>query len=568
MRWRTTARADAWCSSGAYDLYEGYRLADTWESDGNTWVQRTPGTSPPARDGHAMAYDSTRGRVVLFGGFDYNRTTGITQIFADTWEWDGDNWISRAPSASPHAREGHAMAYDSARGRVVLFGGSFYDDTSQQHQYFADTWEWDGSTWIQRTPATSPPALHFAAMAYDSTRGRVVLFGGYRYDYGSNQSQFFADTWEWDGDTWVQRTPESFPSARLGAAMAYDGVRGRVVLFGGLGSGNLFSGDTWEWDGNDWAQKATSPSARQSHAMAYDGARGRAVLFGGSTRGRSLADTWEWEGNNWVERTPSTSPPARAGHAMAYDSARERVVLFGGAIAFGSYLADTWEWDGDSWIPRTPGTSPPARQNHAMAYDSARGVVLLFGGSYYDANRQLQRLADTWEWDGNTWVQRTPATSPPAREYHAMAYDSARGRVVLFGGKGTGSLVLADTWEWDGSTWTRKSPANSQLFCEGSAMAYDSARGRVVRFGGWPTPIGTPPTWEWDGNTWVQRTPAASRGEPRLLRHGLRQYARGRRALRRREQQQRPLWRSLGIRAREPTARRRRRSGPGPRMHG
>ena len=35
---------------------------------------------------------------------------------------------------------------------------------------------------------------------------------------------------------------------------------------------------------------------------------------------------------------------------------------------------------------------------------------------------------------------------------HAMVYDSARSRVVLFGG--TGLFVKGSTWEWDGATWT------------------------------------------------------------------------------------------------------------------
>jgi hypothetical protein len=35
----------------------------------------------------------------------------------------------------------HALAYDSRRERVILFGGS--DGT----QTFGDTWEWDGTTW-------------------------------------------------------------------------------------------------------------------------------------------------------------------------------------------------------------------------------------------------------------------------------------------------------------------------------------------------------------------------------------------------------------------------------------
>ncbi len=494
---RPSARVD---HAMAYDSARGRVVlfggwggrADTWEWDGNTWVRRTPLTSPPALDSHAMAYDSARGRVVLFGGYDEDNDI----VLADTWEWDGNTWVRRTPATSPPARVYHAMAYDSARGRVVLYGGNSYPWTEQ---VLADTWEWDGNTWVQRTPATSPPAREGPAMAYDSARGRVVLFGG-----ADRTGLPLADTWEWDGDTWIQRTPSTSPRGREYHAMAYDSARGRAVIFGGYGGGPLFT-DTWEWDGNTWVQNPMSPSERGYHAMAYDSARERVVLFSGHGAG---ADTWEWDGNSWVQRTPATSPTARYGHAMAYDSARGRVVLFGGYGYDGSwhYFADTWEWDGDTWIQRTPPVSPPPRLWHAMAYDSARGRVVLFGGSYYDGTSH--RLADTWEWDGNTWVQTTPSTSPPARDGHALAYDGARGRVVLFGGRGT-TTYSADTWEWDGNTWVQRAPATSPPARNFFAMAYDSARGRVVLFGGSRGGL-LADTWEWDGNTWVQRTPATS----------------------------------------------------------
>jgi hypothetical protein len=88
-----------------------------------------------------------------------------------------------------------------------------------------------------------------------------------------------------------------------------------------------------------------------------------------------------------------------------------------------------------------------------MAYDAARGQVVLFGGSCSSGG-----LNDTWVWDGANWVQKFPATSPPARWAHAMAYDAARGQVVLFGGTGS-SFFLNDTWVWDGTNWVQKFPA-------------------------------------------------------------------------------------------------------------
>jgi hypothetical protein len=48
------------------------------------------------------------------------------------------------------------------------------------------------------------------------------------------------------------------------------------------------------------------------------------------------------------------------------------------------------------------------------------------------------------------WVERTTLTGPGPRAGHAMCYDSARGRFVLFGGR-TGAPYLSelgDTWEF------------------------------------------------------------------------------------------------------------------------
>ena len=40
--------------------------------------------------------------------------------------------------------------------------------------------------------------------------------------------------------------------------------------------------------------------------------------------------------------------------------------------------------------------TPSPRDSYALAYDSARDLVVLFGGSDPD----YQRLGDTWLWDG------------------------------------------------------------------------------------------------------------------------------------------------------------------------
>ncbi len=75
------------------------------------WAQQHPVASPPARTNHAMAYDSARRKVVLFGGY-----APYPVGLSDTWEYDGLNWALRTLPASPPGRFGHAMAYDELRG--------------------------------------------------------------------------------------------------------------------------------------------------------------------------------------------------------------------------------------------------------------------------------------------------------------------------------------------------------------------------------------------------------------------------------------------------------------------
>jgi hypothetical protein len=41
------------------------------------------------------------------------------------------------------------MAYDRARQRIVLFGGTILLDGGKQRQRINETWEWDGKRWSQ-----------------------------------------------------------------------------------------------------------------------------------------------------------------------------------------------------------------------------------------------------------------------------------------------------------------------------------------------------------------------------------------------------------------------------------
>jgi uncharacterized protein (TIGR03437 family) len=311
------------------------------------------------------------------------------------------NWTLASPTTSPPARSGQAMAYDSLHSQTVLFGGQ---GAGQIHlggpiPYLNDTWVWDGSTWTEKTPQTVPTARALHAMAYGM--GQVLMFGGVI----NGSVGLEKDTWVWDGTNWTVQT--SFgPSERYGTAMAYDTAHNQIVLFGGEGPampGSSFIGDTWVWNGAAWTQESpqTSPPARAGHSMAYDSVHGQVVLFGGEgangfgfqATAEALNDTWVWDGTNWTQESPKTSPAPRNSFTMAFDAAHGQVLLFGGLDGNGTDLNDTWIWDGSNWTQVSPQTSPSARDEYALAYDSTHGQIVLFGGE-----SPLQ--SDTWTWIG------------------------------------------------------------------------------------------------------------------------------------------------------------------------
>jgi len=301
------------------------------------WSQLLPATQPPPRGFHAIAYDLLRGTTVMFGGWD-------SAPLADTWEWAGVNWSPRLTANSPSPRCCNALAFDLSHGRIVLFGGT--DGTSVD---LNDTWEYDGIDWTQRQPVNRPSPRREARMAYDIARGSVLLFGG---GVGSTGLPVFADSWEWNGTDWMQHNPATSPPARWSHAMTHDLARGRIVLFGGSAAGNAPAlADTWTWNGTNWASviAAPAPPANRLAGIAYDTTRDLVVVFGGILNG---GETWLFDGASW-RRDPRPTALSPRASTLAYDIVRGRTVLFGG-YAGASYLRDTWQYDPgviSGWVP-------------------------------------------------------------------------------------------------------------------------------------------------------------------------------------------------------------------------
>jgi hypothetical protein len=256
-----------------------------------------------------------------------------------------------------------------------------------------------------------------------------------------------------------------------------------------------------------------SPSARGGHALAYDPVTGKTLLFGGYGEAGRSKDTWSWDGSSWTKYPDAEiHPRARNVHGLVFSGIAGGIFLFGGAelaAGFGR-LNDSWVWRNDAWEERTNADDEiPPLDYYAFAYDSRRGRVVLFGGR--DADNAPR--AETWEHDGVRWILRTTAHAPLPRYAAAMTYDAARARTVLFGGADQ-RRDFGDTWEWDGDDWIDRSPAPvlSPRARGEHALSYDAERQTVLLFGGRFEGGTLDDTWEWNGDTWtlVQGTIAPS----------------------------------------------------------
>lgn len=304
---------------------EHHLLSSFWQK------QETP-VSPAGRIIPAMAFDENRNVIVLFGG-DRIRSTPT----GDTWEYDGKNWKQINPENSPEARYGHQMIFDRRGGKILMFGG--YD---KKNKLFNDTWTWDGRVW-EKIADSSPMPRRSPAIAYDESRGKIVLFGGLGGDGPPRQNeQFYQDTWEFDGKKW-ERIASTGPDPRYGPAMIYDPSSKKIILFGGNDHSDNIYGDTWEWDGKTWKKLSDAGvNPRSTFKLIYSKKRNSILLFGGFDKDNIYGDVWEWKNNAW-QKLDVPEMPKLFFPGAAFDTKRNALFMFGQSSAQSE--GETWELD-------------------------------------------------------------------------------------------------------------------------------------------------------------------------------------------------------------------------------
>ena len=274
-----------------------------------------------------------------------------------------------------------------------------------------------------------------------------------------------------------------FPPARFGGQAVLDSTGNALLLLGGQIDARTHSfaplgKEIWRLSGlrvgqrPTWTRVATAPgphpSDRWLFGASYDTPHDRIVLHGGGlgTTAPCTNDTWILDHASGLGQAPAwrqvsvrgSAPPARGGFDQIFDAAHRRLIVFAGHDCVYPHFDDTWvlAFDDETlttgeWSRLSPDSSagiPRERDLYAAAYDTASGRMFVFGGrASMLASSELWALDHANGLGGRAaWRRVECAGEPPARISAAGTFDARHDVWTLVGGTDENANATRDVW--------------------------------------------------------------------------------------------------------------------------
>lgn len=397
--------------------------------------QWSPQGQTPMSSGARMVFDPARNRLIAW----QDELAGTTTT---EYVLEGNQWVFLTRNVRPYGVR--LLAPDPIRRRLVGFGANLTPRAGQ-------TWEWDGTTWSQLSPSTSPPVDHQMEMSFDPISRQVMLV------VIGNTTQ----TWLWNGSDW--HLASATPNMR--GTLALDRHRGMLRMLG----------QELVWDGSNWVTADAVPAAGARY-MTEDPIRRVLVVH-------AQPKVDEYDGRRWIEILNPARPSQFS--PLAYDITSLRTVLFDGTYH--------WSWDGALWNWQSVTHRPARRLQHAFVTHLPSGGAILFGGRTHAGSA----LSDTWHFASGVWTEltNTLTAAPPA------------GPCVGSNGPISFHPVIVsarEVWEWNGG-WTLR---NNAVPVDASSAAITRDGDVVVAGSG----SGAVPSWRLRAGQWLEQPalPAAA----------------------------------------------------------
>jgi hypothetical protein len=420
------------------------------DSSGPSWVEL--GAGFPPRYYRAIGRVGSIDKLVMAYGTDDPGASPLSFLVEDPFVLTSGDWSSTPVWAGLPDRLAQAHLV-SGPGQTYLFGGYGLSEVDRLYTL-------DNGAWVQRpSPGASPVNSWRAVWVDDQDRLWALTYAGDFYWY--DQAGWQVTTPVAPSTAW--RT--AIGSATLGPLLPVTPEPDGGTLPG------LDAGVLW-------------------YATPRDGGSDRLYHWDGQTLGPPLPLTWVGV-DAGVQATPRS-----AWAALTNESSGLRVPLL---ITSGQGTS-VWRWNGDGFRQLRHEPTWTAVDS-AVATHVDAGHVVAFGGLF-----GATPISTTRVFSGSSWAIRA-APGPAARAGAAMAWDPARGQVVMFGGEaGVGGAVYNDTWVWNGATWTNvtpPAPLPSPAGRAGASLVWDPRRNVLLLHGG----RGVDDTWTWDGSRWESLTP-------------------------------------------------------------
>jgi hypothetical protein len=261
-----------------------------YNKSGVTWVESATIVAPDAgaQDffGTSVALNST-GDILVVGADGWDGVAGLSQGTVYSFEWNGSSWVQRTANLIPSDagaddKFGSSVALDST-GDILVVGAQNWDGGGNNNPGAVYIYDWNGGTtsWDERTTAltASDPGSNrwFGASTSISSDGAILVVG---QESGNSNSAVY--TFDWNGSSWVERTaaklshPDGVTTSNYFSDVEIS-ASGDKLLVGDWGmsvDGNSFAGKVFffVWNGTAWELKSsfTESSPSQSGRIGRD----------------------------------------------------------------------------------------------------------------------------------------------------------------------------------------------------------------------------------------------------------------------------------------------------------
>lgn len=393
-------------------VYGGGSTLWAYNATSDSWTQKTGTSHSVSR--HMAVYDEPDDMMIVYGG-------SVNGNWDQLWFYNcsADLW-DRDYRAGPGDRRGQVAAWDNKDSRMLMYDGSghgprhdmwsytpasgwkllwgavqkcshaaVYDTADDQMLLFSGSWSdntvaYDVAKNVWSTRTTWPnPRVEYSAV-WDPDDRAAILYGG------ASNLVALNDLWVYypSNDSWFRRANGPF---RAMHTAVWDGPDGRMIVFGGFNETKKWPQEVWYYDfqNDTWAQVAVSgavPSGRGQHVAVWDGADDQMLIHGGyyneGSNSYYLGDLWAYspDTQRWTQKR-SAAP--RYHHVAVWDDEHLEMIVSG------EYYQDPSNTM--AYTPATDTWSAKAEYRHEMrdssaVWDSRRKEMLVFGGQMVDGD--------------------------------------------------------------------------------------------------------------------------------------------------------------------------------------